>query len=381
GATGVPVDGDPGWESALAAGTINDRRDAYADRAAEPMGLLDRAPESGRKRVRWRAEDVIHFAWSADPEFVYEGGMWRDIPVHVLYQRAAAAEWGNGVALQRTYDAMEWTDTIFGRYVYPQITNLHRIEPGGTEFPMLIMDGSASQGLIVHEILHQYAHAILANNEWREGWLDEGLASFLTTWYAEAQGEPGVWDRSLEAARTRERMLQTQPIATPGAEFVDFATYQAMTYTKPSLVFRMLREMLGEPTMRQVLRTYHEQNTLQHVTEQDFRAAVNQVTGRDYGWFFDQWLHTRNRLDYGIADARTRQLADGRWSTRVEVLRLGQAWMPVELQVGETLRTLDSREQRQAVELVTRERPREAMLDPRSVLLDMDPTTHRAAIR
>jgi hypothetical protein len=154
-----------------------------------------------------------------------------------------------------------------------------------------------------------------------------------------------------------------------------------MTYTKPSLVFRMLREMLGEPTMRQVLRTYHEQNTLQHVTEQDFRAAVNQVTGRDYGWFFDQWLHTRNRLDYGIADARTRQLADGRWSTRVEVLRLGQAWMPVELQVGETVRTLDSREQRQAVELVTRERPREAMLDPRSVLLDMDPTTHRAAIR
>ncbi|HEV2131139.1 MAG TPA: hypothetical protein VGR27_08550, partial [Longimicrobiaceae bacterium] len=180
GSTGVPVEGDPGWERARARGEIHYRRDAYPAREAEALGLLTGEPEAGRKRIRWRAEDVIHFAWAADPEFVYEGGLWRDIPVHVLYQRQAAQDWGNGVALERTFNAMEWTDTIFGPYVYPQITNLHRLDSGGTEFPMVIMDASASQGLIVHEILHQYAHGILANNEWREGWLDEGLTSFLT---------------------------------------------------------------------------------------------------------------------------------------------------------------------------------------------------------
>jgi aminopeptidase N len=275
---------------------------------------------------------------------------------------------------------MEWTDSIFGRYVYPQITNLHRIESGGTEFPMLIMDGSASEGLIVHEILHQYAHAILANNEWRDGWLDEGLTSFLTNWYWEARGQQGVWERTLQAARERERRGLTQPIATPGAEFVDFATYQAMTYTRPSLVFRMLRETVGHDTMIRILRTYYEQNKLQHVDEHDFRRAVNQVTGQNYDWFFDQWLHTVATLDYAITSARTQRLGDGRWRTQVEVTRAGDAWMPVTLQVGEVRRTLDSRERRQVVEIVTEQHPAEAVLDPEQVLLDVDPTTHRRTI-
>ena len=44
-----------------------------------------------------------------------------------------------------------WT-SYSGPFAWPQITNVHRIEGGGTEFPMMIMDGSADQGLIVHEL-------------------------------------------------------------------------------------------------------------------------------------------------------------------------------------------------------------------------------------
>jgi hypothetical protein len=381
GATGVPVEGEPGWARVRAAGEIHERRDAYPATDAVELGLLDARPVDGRRRIRWRAEDVIHFAWSADPDFVYEGGLWRDIPVHVLYQRGAAAEWGNGVALERTFRAMEWTDSIFGRYAYPQITNLHRIESGGTEFPMLIMDGSASEGLIVHEIVHQYAHAILANNEWRDGWLDEGLTSFLTSWYWEAQGQQNVFDRSMQTMRERERRGLTEPIAQPGADFQDFQMYQAMTYTRASLVFRMLRELVGEETMVRILNHYYEHNKLSHVDEQDLRHSVNTVTGQDYDWFFDQWLHTTATLDYGITDARTQRLRDGRWRTRVEVVRSGEAWMPVELQVADTVVTLDSRERRQVAEVVTRERPREAVLDPRGVLLDLDPSNNRRPVR
>jgi hypothetical protein len=380
GATGVPVDGDPGWRRVLAAGEIHERRDAYPVAEQERLGLLDGDPRAGHRRVRWRADDVIHFAWSISPDFVYEGALWREIPVHVLYQRAAAEEWA-GVAMERTFRAMEWTDSIFGPYAYPQITNLHRIEPGGTEFPMLIMDGSASEGLIVHEILHQYAHAILANNEWRDGWLDEGLTSFLTSWYWETRGQQGVWDRSLEAVRQRERQGLTEPIALAGADFSDFQMYQVMTYTKASLVFRMLREMIGAETMVRVLRRYYAENRLSHVHEEDLRRAVRDVTGENHDWFFEQWLHTTATLDYGITDARTRRQPDGSWRTRVEVVRMGDAWMPVELQVGGETVTLRSRDRRQVAEIVTRSRPADAVLDPRSVLLDIDPTNNRARVR
>jgi hypothetical protein len=386
GATGVPVEGDPGWQRVAAPGHGDDiplRRDAYPAMEAESLGLLTGNPGADMRRIRWRALEVHHFAWSMSPEFVYEGGVWRDIPVHVLYQRQAADEWGNGVALERTYRAMEFTDHIFGRYLWPQITNLHRIESGGTEFPMLIMDGSASEGLIVHEIVHQYAHGMLANNEWEDGWLDEGLTSFLTNWYWEETGRPEreVWQATMESLREVERAGRTQPVALPDAAFVDFPTYIAMAYRKPAVVFRMLRWMVGEEQMLDIMRTYYERNKLFHVDEGDLREAVNLATGRDFDWFFEQWIHTTNTLDYTVLGARTRQLADGRWRTEVDVYRMGEAWMPVTLQVGDETLLLESRDRRQRVEVITRERPEEAVLDPEDVLLDIDPTNNRRSVR
>src|SRR2546426_5661700 len=54
----------------------------------------------------------------------------------------------------RTVTALAWLDSLFGTYQWPQLTNVHRIEGGGTEFPMMIMDGSASLGLIVRSEEH-----------------------------------------------------------------------------------------------------------------------------------------------------------------------------------------------------------------------------------
>jgi aminopeptidase N len=170
-------------------------------------------------------------------------------------------------------------------------------------------------------------------------------------------------------------------VGLPGEEFRDMSTYSAMTYDKASVIFRMLREMLGEDVFRRVLRTFYDRHKLQHVDEADFAAVAEEVSGRELDWFFRQWLHTTDTLDYGIGAAATARQPNGQWRTTVEVLRLGRAWMPVQLQVGGTTRTLDSREPRQVVEVVTRERPREAVLDPRAVLLDLDRTNNRAAIR
>lgn len=379
-ATGVPVAGDPGWEGARSGGAAPPVRGGTEATPAVRLGLLPERVPAGARQVRWVADDVIHFGWNAAPDYIYEGGSVRDVAIHVLYRPAGAQEWGGGTALERTRRALAWSENMFGPYPYPQLTNVQRLERGGTEFPMLIMNGSASQGLIVHEVLHQYAHAILANNEWREGWLDEGLTSFLSAWFTESSGETVDWGRQLTSIRTRERAGATQPVATPGAEFTDFGTYQAMTYTKASLVLRMLRSMIGEEAFRAGLRLYYERNRLSHVDEEDFRSAMSDASGRDLGWFFDQWLHTTRTLDYGIASATTRRRTDGRWATAVEVLRLGEAWMPVTLQVGDERVTLTSRERRQRVELVSRERPEEAVLDPDDVLLDIDPTTNRAAV-
>jgi hypothetical protein len=390
GATGVPVEGDPGWRAAAAPGhaagaSAHDAAAATAP-AAEPLGLLTGDAAAGRKRVRWTADDVHHFAWSTDPEYIYESGSvaragvtGEPIAIHVLYQ-PGDDDWDDGVAVQRTVDALDWLQELFGPYPWPQLTNLHRIEGGGTEFPMVIMDGSADEGLIVHEVTHQYAHGILANNEWKDGWLDEGFTSFITSWYFEDKGQTGMWERGMEVIRESDRTGRSQPVAWAGADFRNPATYSAMTYTKASLIFRMLREMVGADTMRAILREYYDRNRLRHVDEEDFAEAAEAVAGRDLGWFFQQWLHTTDTLDYAIGGAETERMADGRWRTTVTVLRLGGAWMPVELQVGSEVRTLESRDRRQVVTVVTGSRPSEVVLDPRDVLIDIDPGNNRQGV-
>src|SRR6185295_20075583 len=118
-----------------------------------------------RKCVHFHAEQVHHFAFSLNPQYVYEQGSAGDAVVRVLYLPEDRATWGGGTAVLHTQVALAWLDSLFGKYQWPQVTNVHRIEGGGTEFPMMVMNGGASLGLIMHEVGHQYLMGQLANNE------------------------------------------------------------------------------------------------------------------------------------------------------------------------------------------------------------------------
>ena len=378
GATGVPVEGDPGWERAAAVpGTMpRYQRDVYPARAAAPLGLLPASPARGRKQVRWRAADVHHFAWTTSPDYRYEGGSWQDVAIHVLYQPGDTT-WDEGVAVSRTADMLAWYDTIFGDFAWPQITNVHRIEGGGTEFPMMMMNGSASAGLILHEGGHNYVHGILANNEWREGWLDEGFVSFLTSWAQEAHGQPTGWSRDLESIRELERSGQTQPIDLPGEEYRNERIYSAMTYTKTELVFRMLRDVMGEPELRAALRRYYQANRLHHVREADLLAALEEFHPEGLDWFFHEWLHTTDTLDFSVGEISARQRVDRQWDVAIEVQRAGDIWMPVTVQVGREQYRLSSLDARQWLWLILPERPAEVVIDPDQVLIETDAGNNR----
>ncbi|MBT8398725.1 MAG: M1 family metallopeptidase [Gemmatimonadetes bacterium] len=387
GATGVPVQGDPGWAGASSAGATEEsappqlRDDFYGSPPEESLGLLAMDPETGRKRVRWHARDVHHFAWSTNPDYTYEGGRHGDLAIHVLYQPGDETSWGNRVAVDRTIRAVEWLETVFGPYPYPQVTNVHRIEGGGTEFPMMVMNGSASQGLITHEVGHIYGHGILANNEWKDAWLDEGFISFMTSWFAEeADGATRVWERSLGMVAAFEDRVTPQPVAIPSADFLDPRSYSTYSYSKGSIFFYMLRELMGWDDFRRATRLYFETNKFEHVNEYDFRVAAEAVYGEDLSWFFHQWLHTTHRLDYELRSAETEQQDDGSWITELTVARNGEAWMPLEVQVGSVRAKLDSKDALQKVSISTQGKPESAVLDPDMVLLESTRENNRKVV-
>jgi len=338
GATGVPVEGDPGWQKAavgavgaVARGGIDYQRSYYRRSNSNGGGQAVRcgvvAP--GRKCVRFFADSVHHFALSLNPDYRYEEGRYKDVVVRVLYQPGDSATWGKGIAVQRTEAALAWLDQLFGKFAWPQITNVHRIEGGGTEFPMMIMDGSASIWLIVHELGHNYTMGILANNEWREGWIDEGFTEFQTAWFQEAN--TGQRDYPEEDLLLWDLDRWSQPVSMISERYRDFLTYNTMIYSKGHLFLEQLRYVVGDEAMLKILRTYYARWRLKHVDETAFRDVAEEVSHMDLKWLFAQWLHGTPLIDYKLQKVERKRLADGRWLTAVEIERLGDGWMPIEI--------------------------------------------------
>jgi hypothetical protein len=366
GATGVPVCGDPGWErtNQMPDRPVEYQRDYYGHDT--PPADACAAADPGRKRIRWYAERVHHFAMSLNPAYRYEGGHYGDVAVHVLYQPGDEKSWGGGVAVARTQTALAWLDRLYGPFGWPQLTNVHRIEGGGTEFPMMVHDGSADQGLIVHEVGHNYTMGLLANNEWREGWLDEGFTSFQTSWFWETQGKPSY-------AETEDEVLQldldgySEPPSLVGEVYRDFTSYNLAIYIRGELFFHQLRAIVGDATMHRILRTFYQRWKYHHVDEAAFRQVAEEVSHRDLSALFAQWLHGTELYDYAVGRVRRSRLGDG-WLTRVEVVRKSPGRFPQDVAVlaeGDTgVARTEGLAEREWVEIPTRTRPKSVLLDP-----------------
>ena len=358
-ATGIVVAGDPGWARVSRTG---------APWMPRPPATLPDAPvviaPQGERSVRFLAENVHHFAWSASPQYIYEGGIYlkRDtvahrypthdtVAVNVLFKPGDDTTWGCGRAVKRTQDALGWLESLYGPYAYPQITNVHRIDGGGTEFPMMIMNGSPSYGLILHELGHVYTYGILANNEWRSGWMDEGLTDYQTYWAQKLSPQDmparefprvGLGYRANATTTTKqdstdfeslrlEMMGRAEPPGTISQDFAEFGVYNRMIYDRARIMYGQLRELMGDSVFTAFMHDYYERWALRHVDERAMRASAERAYGKDLGWFFQQWVHGTGLLNYGMGADTTvcASAAKAKCVTRVRVTKYGELRHPM----------------------------------------------------
>ena len=406
-ATGVVISGDPGWARVSRTGAPWIPTAAYH---AIPEGPVILAPV-GERAVRFYAENIHHFAWTASPDYLYEGGIYlrRDttkhhfatydtVGVNVLYKPGDDTTWGGGRALKRTTDALAWLESLYGAYAYPQITNVHRLDGGGTEFPMMIMDGSASFGLIDHELGHVYTYGMLANNEWRSAWLDEGLTEYQSEWAQRLtpQDNPGRPPADLPRMAPGYRANATtmakpdsanfdlllielrgrsEPIGRNSAEFREFGIYNEMVYNRAAIMYGHLRDLMGDSAFTAFLHEYYDRWAMKHVDERAIRGSAERIYGSSLGWFFDEWLRSSGLLNYGVGEDTT-VVANGGYVTRVRVMRFGELRhaMPVGVHTaaGWTIGRAKAELDDQWVDVTTAAKPDSIALDPWHTTWDWD---------
>tara|TARA_Y100000590_G_scaffold435016_1_gene553944 strand:+ start:739 stop:3747 length:3009 start_codon:yes stop_codon:yes gene_type:complete len=346
GASGIVIDGDPGWSDVTVDTTLD-----YSIWSSIFDSTFIQSDPIERRQVTFFAENVHDFAWVSGPDLRYEHGNWRDIDVHVLYHKARGQEWSRDV-LKRSILALSWLEDKFGDYPYPQVTTTDRLKSGGMEYPMLVMNGSESEGLIVHEIGHIYFYGILANNEVDEAWMDEGFTTNQTRNYMMGRyGSHGydikLYDKygkfpnkhwpmgnSLHSSQWYAidfmRSGHDEPISRSSYLYLNGSSYRQNAYTKPALMLNELNYILGDSLYYSAMQYYYDNWKLKHVNELRFIKTMEEFTGQDLDWFFNPWLHTTRHLDYGISSYKKSKIEkSSKWKIDLKIECVGDRFLPL----------------------------------------------------
>jgi len=98
------------------------------------------------------------------------------------------------------------------------------------------------------------------------------------------------------------------PMAQKGYDYATFGSYGAITYAKTASVLLTLEGIIGEDTMAKAMHTYFMKYRFTHPTKEDFLKTIEEVSGQDLRWYFDQAVYGTAVLDYEIRSARSDRL-------------------------------------------------------------------------
>jgi len=377
---------------------------------------------------RYYQEDVHDFAWTTSPRYVERRAAFTHptlpaVEMRLLLQPEHLSQAERHFAATRA--ALRYYGEWFGAYPYPHITIVDpawQSHAGGMEYPTLFTAGTRwlapegvtrPEGVTIHECGHQFWYAIVGNNEFEHAWLDEGFNTFSTgrtidqayrpnflEWRYFGGFVPYVLHDIVSSRETDEddlegyrEVAEWDVPATPSFRYWP-GSAGGISYSKTALWLNTLERHLGWPVLRKILSTYFERWKFRHPKPDDFFAIVNEVSGRDMTWFFDQVYRSSNVFDYGVEELTSEPAAGsgffdrdgkkeyvgappggkGAYRTTVVVRRHGEATFPVELLVtfenGEKVRARwDGRDRWKAFTYERASRVRSAEVDPGHVLL------------
>ena len=196
--------------------------------------------------------------------------------------------------------ALEFFSEHIGPYSYEKLANVAAAGiNGGTEHASAIFYGekgvkpAPATGLVVHETAHQWFGDSITEKDWDDVWLSEGFATYFTLLYTEHYDGRDAFVAGLQSSRARVMALESSlpGVAVLHDNLSDMSkVLNQLIYQKGGWTLHMLRGVIGTGHFWAGIREYYRRYRNASASTADFRRVMEQASGQDLGWFFDEWL-------------------------------------------------------------------------------------------
>ncbi len=290
------------------------------------------------KTLTWhfKAPMVHDFMWAADPEYIHDTLPMENGPtLHFLYKddKEIIENWKK---LQpKTAEFMEFFSKNIGKYPYEQYSVIQGGD-GGMEYAMsTLITGKRKfgslAGVTAHELAHSWFQHILATNESKHEWMDEGFTTFISTLAMNEvmqENKENPFEGTYKGYYNLVNSGKEQPQTTHADRYdLNFA-YGIAAYSKGSIFLSQLGYIIGQDKLMETIRKYYEDFKFKHPVPNDIKRTAEKVSGMELDWYLTDWTQTTNTIDYGIKEVKEK---DGK--TEVSMVRTGAMPMPLDILV------------------------------------------------
>ena len=300
-------------------------------------GYSDRKKAKSKKgKITWHfiAPNVHDFTFAADTDYIhdiYPGP--NNVDLHFFYKNnpEIIENWKKLQPL--TAELMAFFNEKVGPYPYKQYSVIHGGD-GGMEYAMLtLITGNRKFGSLVgvtaHEMAHSWFQHVLATNETKHEWMDEGFTSFISTLGTNKVlkvekdfPHEGSYNGYFRLAKSGVE----QPQSTNANRYHYNFAYESTAYSKGAVFLGQLGYIIGRDNLYKTLQAYYSEFKFKHPVPNDIRRIAERVSGIQLRWYLTDWTQTTNTIDYGITSVEAEENA-----TRISLERKGLMPMPLDV--------------------------------------------------
>lgn len=292
-----------------------------------------------QKNLTWhfKASNVHDFMWAADPEYVHDRLVTADdVTLHFFYKNKPelAENWKN--LQSKTEEAMNFFNQHVGKYPYKQYSVVQGGD-GGMEYAMAtLITGDrpfpSLVGVMVHELAHSWFQHVLATNEGKHSWMDEGFTSYISSLCMNSlmgRNQEHPYAGSYRGYYALVESQMEEPQTTHSDRYDKNFAYSIAAYSKGSVFLAQLGYIIGKDALAKTLKRYYADYQFTHPTPNDFIRTAEKVSGAHLGWYLNDFTKTTKTIDYAIESVKP-----GSAGTAIELKRIGGIGMPIDLVVS-----------------------------------------------